>query len=96
VCGRRGDGDRRTLAVTAMFPVHAHWLEQPWPARTGRPHCHRRHRVALLVVPDQTLGVGVGQSGHAVRWCISWARAEIRSPRTGQATLGLPAYLVCT
>ena len=56
--GSRGEGNR--LAVAAMFPVHAHRLEQAGLAPAGRPHRHRRHRVALVVIGDQARAAAYG------------------------------------
>jgi hypothetical protein len=48
-------------AVVAMNP---HRLEQAGPARAGRPHRHGGHRLARVVVGDQTARIGVRRAGR--------------------------------
>src|SRR5262249_35433977 len=61
--GRRGEGDRRPVAVTTVVAVHTKRFEQPGLSRAGRRHGRRGYGVVAVVVCEQTLCVGVRHSG---------------------------------
>ena len=89
--GRRGDGDRGAVAATAMVAVDAHRFEQAGLPSTGRPHRRRRHRVASIVVCEQTASVGVWQpGGHRVPALVR-ERRPARTPRAERLPARGPA-----